>query len=145
MAAGILLAAAVGILIFTVGRTSSAHALAPIDANSAGAIDPGHNRLVDQVRVGTGPGRIAAGFGSLWVVNDFDNTVSRIDPASGSVQTIPVDGAPTAIAVGAGFVWVASTGTRSVDRIDPQLNKRRSGYRSETVRAGSRSARAPCG
>ncbi len=84
-----------------------------IDANSAGAIDPGHNRLVDQVAVGTGPGRIAAGFGSLWVVNDFDNTVSRIDPATGGVQTIPVDGDPTAIAVGAGFVWVACTGTRA--------------------------------
>ena len=38
----------------------------------------------DQVPVGTGPGRIAAGFGSLWVVNDFDNTVSRIDPATGT-------------------------------------------------------------
>ena len=76
------------------------------------------------MRVGTGPGRIAAGFGSFWVVNDFDNTVSRIDPTAGSVQTIPVDGDPTAIAVGAGFVWVACTGTRSVDRIDPQLNKR---------------------
>ena len=33
-----------------------------------------------------GPGRIAAGFGSLWVVNEFDNTVSRIDPATGTVR-----------------------------------------------------------
>jgi peptide/nickel transport system substrate-binding protein len=121
---GVLLAAAVGTLIFTVGRTNSAHALARIDANSVGAIDPGHNRLVDEVPVGTGPGRIAAGFGSLWVVNDFDSTISRIDPAGGGVQVIPVDGDPTAIAVGAGFVWVACSGTRSVDRIDPELNRR---------------------
>ena len=72
------------LLVFLVGRTGSANALAQIDANSAGAIDPGSNRLVDQVRVGAGPGRIAAGFGSLWVVNDYDNTVSRIDPATGT-------------------------------------------------------------
>jgi ABC-type transport system substrate-binding protein/DNA-binding SARP family transcriptional activator len=121
---GVLLAAAAGTLIFAVGRTNSAHALARIDANSAGAIDPGHNRLVDEVPVGTGPGRIAAGFASLWVVNDFDSTISRIDPTSGTAQVIPVGGDPTAIAVGAGFVWVACTGTRSVDRIDPNLNKR---------------------
>ena len=84
--------------------------LAQINANSAGAIDPGSNRLVQQVQVQSGPGRIAAGFESLWVVNDFDSSVSRIDPASGTVvETIPVDGDPTAIAVGAGFVWVACT------------------------------------
>jgi ABC-type transport system substrate-binding protein/DNA-binding SARP family transcriptional activator/streptogramin lyase len=122
-ATALLLAGVVGALII-VGHSGSAHALARIDASSAGAIDPGTNRLVDQVRVGAGPGRIAAGFGSLWVVNDFDSTVARVDPASGNVQTIQVDSDPTAIAVGGGFVWVASTGTRSVDRIDPQLNRR---------------------
>ena len=85
---------------------------------------PRPDRLVDEVPVGTGPGRVAAGFGSIWVVNDFAGTVSRIDPATRTVvQTITVDGDPTAIAVGAGFVWVACTGTRSVDRIDPQTNK----------------------
>ncbi len=125
LASGLLLAAAIGTLVFVVGRSGSAHALARIDASSVGAIDPAHNRLVDQVRVGAGPGRIAAGFGSLWVVNAFDSTVSRIDPVSGTrEQTIRVGGDPTAIAVGAGFVWVACTSTRSVDRIDPQLNRR---------------------
>jgi YVTN family beta-propeller protein len=123
-AAALFLAVVAGAIIIA-GRSDSAHALSRIDASSAGAIDPVSNRLVKQVRVGTGPGRIAAGFGSLWVVNDFDSTVSRIDPASGTTrQTIQVDGDPTAIAVGAGFVWVACTGTRSVDRIDPQLNTR---------------------
>jgi peptide/nickel transport system substrate-binding protein len=121
----LLAAAVVGALVFVLGHADSGHALARIDANSAGAIDPGGNRLVDQVPVQSGPGRIAAGFGSLWVVNDFDSTVSRIDPTSGTVeQTISVDGDPTAIAAGAGFVWVACTDTRSVNRIDPQTNRR---------------------
>jgi YVTN family beta-propeller protein len=121
---GALLVATVGIVVLVVARSGS-EALAQVDPNSAGAIDPGRDRLVDQVRVGSGPGRIAAGFGSLWVVNDFDGTVSRIDPSTGTVdQTITVGGDPTGIAVGAGFVWVACTDTRSVDRIDPRLNRR---------------------
>ena len=123
LVAGVLVAALVATVIFLVGRTGSTNALAHIDANSAGAIDPGNNRLVDEVSVGAGPGRIAAGFGSLWVVNDYDNTVSRIDPATGTrTDIIQVDGDPTAIAVGAGFVWVACTGTRSVDRIYPGID-----------------------
>ncbi len=121
---GALLAVALAVTVFAVGRSGSGHGLARIDASSAGAIDPGSNRLVDQVGVGAGPGRVAAGFGSLWVVNAFDSTVSRIDPVSGNVQqTITVDADPTAIVAGAGFVWVACTGSRSVDRIDPRLNR----------------------
>jgi DNA-binding beta-propeller fold protein YncE len=125
LVSGVLLVAAVAALVFVVARSGSAKALARVDANSAGVIDPGHNRLVDQVHVGAGPGRLAAGFGSLWVVNDFDSSVSRIDPATGTVeQTIAADLDPTAIAVGGGFIWVACTGTRSVDVIDPQVNRR---------------------
>jgi ABC-type transport system substrate-binding protein/DNA-binding SARP family transcriptional activator len=124
VASALLLAGGVAALIVLFGHSDQAHALARVDASSAGAIDPRSNQIVDQVRVGSGPGRIAAGFGSLWVVNNDDSTVSRIDPATGSEQTIAVDGDPTAIAVGAGFVWVACTGTRSVDRIDPTINRR---------------------
>jgi YVTN family beta-propeller protein len=123
-ALGAALAVAVVAIVLVAGRSGSAGALASVEANSAGVIDPGRNELVDQVAVGTGPGRVAAGFGSIWVVNAFAGTVSRIDPTTQAVeQTISVDGDPTAIAVGAGFVWVACTGTRSVDRIDPQDNK----------------------
>jgi YVTN family beta-propeller protein len=124
LAAACLLVVVAATVVVALSRSDSAHALARIDADSAGAIDPGNNRLVDQVRVGTGPGSVAAGFGSLWVVNDYDNTVSRIDPAGGSVQdTIPVDADPTAITTGHGFVWVVCAGTRSVLRIDPRVNR----------------------
>ena len=122
--AAALLAVAVAGVILIAGHSESAHALDRIDASSAGAIDPGSNRLAQQVRIGAGPGRAAAGFGSLWVVNDFDSTVSRIDPASGTVeQTIAVDSAPTAIAVAGEYVWVASTGSRRVNLINPQVNR----------------------
>jgi YVTN family beta-propeller protein len=124
LALGVLLATVVVAIVLIAGRSGSAHALARLDANSAGAIDPGHDQLVDEVPVGAGPGRAVAGFGSIWVLNAFDSSVSRIDPATKAVvQTITVDGDPTAIAAGAGFVWVTCTGTRSVDRIDPQTNR----------------------
>ena len=135
------------IAVFVVDHSGSTKTLAQINANSAGAIDPGSNRLVQQVPVQSGPGRIAAGFESLWVVNDFDSSVSRIDPASGTVvETIPVDGDPTAIAVGAGFVWVACTRhaqRRSDQPADQQA--RAAAFASETARAASRSALEPCG
>ena len=120
----VLAAGAVAAIAVTVGRSSSAHSVARVDADSAGAIDPGSNRLVSDVRVGAGPGRIATGLGSVWVVNEFDNTVSRINPATGAVEdTIQVDPEPTGIAVSSRSIWVACAGTRSLDRIDPRAQK----------------------
>jgi peptide/nickel transport system substrate-binding protein len=119
-----VLAVAVATVGFGLSRSGSTHTLARIDANSAGAIDPHSDRLVQQVRVGAGPGRLAAGLGSLWAANDFADTVSRINPKGGSVeQTIQVDGDPTGIAVGTRYVWVACAGTRMLDKIDPQVDK----------------------
>ena len=64
---------------------------------------------------------MAAGAGSLWVVNDFASTVSRVDVSTGTVeQTVQVDRDPTAIAYAAGSIWVACNGTRSVDRINAE-------------------------
>ena len=145
--AGTLLAALLAVaLALALVHSGTGKAFSRLDANSAGAIDPGTNRLVAEVPVGVGPGRIAAGFGSLWVVNDFDSTVSRIDPATGTVErVIPVDSAPTAITVAAGFVWVAASGTRKLDRIDPSLNRITQGHPSGTARAASPSAREPYG
>jgi YVTN family beta-propeller protein len=121
--AGAAVAAVAAVLAVTFGLSGSAHALARIDADSVGAIDPGNNHLVSQVAVGSGPGRVASGFGSIWVVNDYANTVTRVDPKTGTAQdTIQVDADPTAIAVAGGAVWVASTGTRQLDRINPQTD-----------------------
>ena len=58
--------------------------------------------------VGEWPGAIAAGDGYVWVANAGDDTVSRIDPASRSVDdsfeaTTPID-----LAVREGIVWIAN-------------------------------------
>jgi len=114
LAGAILVAVAASVVLVTGGGfgPSTARAAA-VSANSVGAIDTGSNRLVDQVRVGSGPSRIASGAHSLWVANVLDNTVSQVDPKTAFVrQTIAVDLDPTALAFGQGSLWVACSGTR---------------------------------
>jgi YVTN family beta-propeller protein len=50
---------------------------------------------------------VAVGLGSVWVANNLEGTVSRIDPRTNRVvDTIKVGGNPTWIAVTADRVWV---------------------------------------
>ena len=83
-------------------------------------IDPQTNQVTQPINVGTGPGAITVGDGSVWVANSLDGTVSRIDPQTNQVAAaISVGDGPSAIAVGAGGVWVANEFGGSVARIDP--------------------------
>lgn len=109
-----------GALLFGGGDDTG---LAGIDANTVGLIDAESGTITTQHSVGRDPGAIAAGAGSVWVANLRDGTVSRIDPASRQVATIPVGGEPTGLAYGAGSVWVADGERRTVTQVDPELNK----------------------
>jgi class 3 adenylate cyclase/streptogramin lyase len=75
------------------------------------------------VAAGKDPSAIAVGEGAVWVANEGDATVTRIDPASGRGTTIHVPADPFAIAVGLGSVWVVERTTRTVSRIDPSSDK----------------------
>jgi hypothetical protein len=69
-------------------------------------IDPHTDRVSGPpAAVGTGPGRLDAGLGSIWVQNTSgpNATASRIDPATRAVQQLSITGDPT---VGFGHVWV---------------------------------------
>ena len=122
-ASGVVAVVALGLaLVLVLGRSSSA--LGQIDANSVGAIDAGNNRLVSEARVGSGPGGVTSGGDSIWVANVFDDSVSRIDPKTASVQdVIPVDLDPTALAYGQGSLWVACSGTRKLLWINPRRTR----------------------
>lgn len=63
---------------------------------------------------------MSVGAGSVWVTNEADDSVTRIDAVSGSAETIPVGKGPVGIAFGAGAVWVANGGDGTVSRIDPE-------------------------
>jgi YVTN family beta-propeller protein len=85
-------------------------------------LDPASHRVTARVSVGNSPTAIATGADGVWVTDDEDNTVTRIDPASEGavVATTSVGQGPTALAVGAGGVWVANTQDDTVSRIDPR-------------------------
>jgi streptogramin lyase len=79
-------------------------------------------RPSDRIHTGKHPRGIASGFGSLWVVNSTESTVSRVEPDSGVVSAqIRVGSRIEPIASGEGFVWVASHhGT--IYKISPSSN-----------------------
>lgn len=93
--------------------------------NSVAVIDPDTGRVVDSVPVGTRPGPIAFGAGSIWVGDLDDQTVTRIDSESRKVlHHIGLDGrTPTGLAFGFGRVWVAHGLRGQLSRIDPQFNE----------------------
>jgi YVTN family beta-propeller protein len=96
-----------------------------VPPNSVAVIDPETNRVVGAITVGTRPGPIAFGAGSIWVGNLDDRTVTRVDPSRRTVRRhIALDNrTPTGLAVGFGFVWVAHGLRGQVSRIDPQFNQ----------------------
>jgi ABC-type transport system substrate-binding protein len=75
---------------------------------------------------------LTSGAGSLWVSHPGNNTVARVDPASGrTVDRIPVGGEPGRIVSADGAIWVASTLGGTVSRIDPSTDTV-----TQTVRLG---------
>jgi len=91
-------------------------------------IDPATNLglVPNDVTTGRSPVAIAVGFGSLWVANRDDDSVTRIEVRFGqapAATTIPVGDGPVDVAVGEGGVWVANSLDGTVSRIDPETNE----------------------
>src|SRR5262249_35245054 len=69
---------------------------------------------------GSGADAVAIGPRGVWVANSLDSTVTRIDPATDSVQAIiPVGDGPNGIAIVDGAVWVSNELGGTLTRIDP--------------------------
>ena len=79
------------------------------------------NRAVETIQVGNFPVAIASGPGGVWVANQGDGTVDRIDAVTGDVtkRGIQVGARPGGIAAGPDAVWVANGEDGTVQRIDP--------------------------
>jgi hypothetical protein len=132
IALAVIVAASAATAPLVLLRSDGPAALARIAPNSLGAIDPESNRLIAQVAVGAAPTRLAVGFGSVWIVNSEEPSVSRVDEQSRTVKTIALPGQPTGVAVGDDVVWVihyataapgyARTAKTAVSRIGPRLN-----------------------
>ena len=68
-----------GLTAFGVIRVLEPDSLAGIDEDAVGVIDPDGGRITAQYTVGRSPGAVTSGAGSVWVANQLDGTVSRID------------------------------------------------------------------
>jgi YVTN family beta-propeller protein len=100
------------------------------DSDTVSAIDAGTRRLVRNVPVGVFPSDIAAGAGSLWVVDGAQGRVVQIQPSYGEIlgtwRFAPSGDAPadrfgfdpTAIAADENGGWITD-GSERLMRIDP--------------------------
>jgi YVTN family beta-propeller protein len=77
---------------------------------------------VTRIRLGSHPRAVVVAEGSVWVVNNGDDTVSRVDPVSAKSVTIRVGKGALSIAAGEGAIWVTNLTDKSVSRIDPGTN-----------------------
>ena len=119
-----VIAAAVAVPVFALGSGSGgSSASAALDANAIGVLDASNGHVVASSPIGTTPGSIAVGDGSVWVTSPDSDGVSRIDAKTNTrMQTIPVGASPAGVTVGGGFVWVANSLGGSVSKVDPNAN-----------------------
>jgi DNA-binding beta-propeller fold protein YncE len=85
-------------------------------------IDPASKAVVDTVAL-TNTGDMTFDGAHIWATRFPENTVEKIDPATGDVvATVPVPNFPVGVTFGAGYVWVARYQSDDVVRIDPGTN-----------------------
>ena len=84
-------------------------------------IDPMSGDVIATMQAGNTPSAIAFGSRSIWVTNERDSSVTRINPTTNgtSGRDINVGLKPAGITVAGGAVWVTDTGNDRVTRIDP--------------------------
>jgi YVTN family beta-propeller protein len=116
------IAATVVVALVVFGHGGSGRTAVAAADDSLGVFDARSGRLVAHIGVGATPTAVAAGEGAYWVTNADGHTVSRIDPGTNAVETIPVGNDPSGIATGAGAVWVVNSLDGTVSRIDPGTN-----------------------
>ena len=132
--AGTVALVVAALVLASFARSSNDAAPPPGGGDGVAVIDPTSGTVSSRIPVGSGPLAVAAGAGSVWVVNADSRTISRIDAKSREVTGPPfaVTEAPIGLAYGEGALWV-STGSRydkidfgtitdSVVRIDPATN-----------------------
>ena len=124
-AACLLAVAGVAALLAMASNDSSGGSAASTGSgvNAITGIDAWTGRPAASVPLDASPTAVAYGEGSVWAAMPNQDSVSRINPETNTVQqTISVGSGPTGIAVGGGFVWVANSLDGTVWRIDPRVN-----------------------
>jgi peptide/nickel transport system substrate-binding protein len=120
--AGVVAAAvAIPLFAFSSGGLRDNQRDVTLGGNAVGSVSASDGHVFAAIPLSASPDAIAAGARSIWTAMFDRGSVSRIDPATNTVQqTIPMPGGPSALTVGGGFVWVTDTLANTVERIDPR-------------------------
>jgi class 3 adenylate cyclase len=118
-------AAAIGVLALAVVVVLALPDPPPaIGPNSVVRIDAASAQVTSGVAVGAGPATLSYADGSLWVANEVDQTVSRVDTATqAEVASRGGVGVPVAIAASGDAVWVADGFIGRLSTIDRRTNE----------------------
>jgi virginiamycin B lyase len=94
--------------------------------DSVARLSPTTNTASATIQVGKRPcSGLAAAFGTLWVPNCGDQTLSRVDLKTGAITaTIPITigNSEGSIVAGGGSVWIVTDSKGTLARIDPATN-----------------------
>jgi len=94
-----------------------------LPANSISVLDDA-GAVLASVPVGIDPTSVASSRDAIWVVNAGDDTVSRVNPTTRSIQqVIAVGHKPRGLAVTGDDVWVANFADGTLSRINAQVNR----------------------
>jgi DNA-binding beta-propeller fold protein YncE len=114
----LVLGVAVGLVLWL---PSHHPASLPLRPNSVGFVDAASGRVVRSFAVGRSPDALVLTNGSLWVANEEDETVIRINLATGRSVVVPVGGHPTGLVAAPGIVWVWTL-EHSLVPVDPRFD-----------------------
>jgi DNA-binding beta-propeller fold protein YncE len=81
-------------------------------------MDATTGKVLQRVTVGKSPYAMVSALGSLWAANGDEGTLSKIDPATGQVQTFEGFTGPGYIAVGTRELWIEDYEAHAIYRFD---------------------------
>ena len=121
--AGVMLllaaAGAAAVLELTRDDGESGGGLAQVAPDSVAILDPGSNRVVDQVAIPGQPSLVAAHGRSVWVTSTAGRTISRINGRTHSVtKVIPANAAPDDLVATEDAVWLLDLEGRVLVKVD---------------------------
>jgi YVTN family beta-propeller protein len=115
----LLVAVATGVAILLTHDGSPDSAEITPTPNSVRVIDLESSKVVGSVPIGGAPGGLSSDDEAVWVANEDDDTVLRIDPTTMKiVRTIGVPGV-TDVAAGAGALWAITGDGAAILRVEP--------------------------
>lgn len=124
VAVSVVGALAASLLVWIVVKAARSDDVTPVPPNTLAMLSE-HGLDGDPLPVGITPGALASGGGALWVADEGNDAVLRVDPENHRVvQTIPgVGGGPQSVATTQGDVWVAGAREGVVARVNATTNR----------------------